>query len=371
VAEIWIVSNFPPPVHGVAAFNAALLGELANRGIECRAFSIGTRGDLREVAQVGVTKAIADTTAILKLGLALARARVTRRMPAAIYFTPCQGGAGVLRDLAIAGVTRGFRGRLVAHIHGCAWLAIWQRGGWQAPVMEAALRACDRTLCLGPTFAAKLRTATGVGCVGINNGVVASARAPDDIRAPEPGARIELLFLSNLYRAKGLWIAAEAVRVLARRGIDARLRCAGAWLFDHERAAFTVEFAAELAAGTIELVGFVGDAAKARLFASSHFFVLPIPGDVEGQPLALLEAMAHGVVPITTTAGGMVDILPDGGAGLASSEHVDPSRVADRIAVLGRDRDAYTRAARGVLAHQRAALTMKKCTDEVVRTLLT
>jgi glycosyltransferase involved in cell wall biosynthesis len=370
VGEIWIVSNFPPPVHGVAAFNAALVDELASREIECRTFSIGTRGALRDVARVGASKTIADAAAILKLGVALARARVAGRMPAAIYFTPCQGGAGVLRDLAIARVARGFGARLVAHIHGCAWLAIWERGGWQAQVMEAALRACDRTLCLGPTFAAKLSAATGVACVGINNGVVSSRRDPDDVRAPQPQTRIELLFLSNLYRAKGLWIAAEAVRVLTRRGFDIRLRCAGAWLFDQERADFFVEFAAELAAGTIELVGFADDAAKARLFASSHFFVLPIPGDVEGQPLALLEAMAHGVVPITTSAGGMIDVFPEGGAALASSEHVDPERVAHRIAVLSRDREAYLRAAREVLAHQRAALTMKKCTDDVVRTLL-
>jgi glycosyltransferase involved in cell wall biosynthesis len=370
VAEIWIVSNFPPPVHGVAAFNAALLEELASRGIDCRTFSVGTRGDLREVARVGVTKAIGDAAAIVRLGLALARARVAGRMPAAIYFTPCQGGAGVLRDLAIARVARGFGGRLVAHIHGCAWLALWERGGWQAQVMEAALRACDRTLCLGPTFAAKLSTATGVACVGVNNGVVSSRRDPADVHAPESGSRIELLFLSNLYRAKGLWIAAAAARALARRGIDVRLRCAGAWLFDQERADFVVEFAAELAAGAIELVGFADQVAKARLFASSHFFVLPIPGDVEGQPLALLEAMAHGVVPITTTAGGMVDVFPERGAGLASSEHVDPERVAHRIVALSRDPEAYARAAREVLAHQRAALTMTRCTDDVVRTLL-
>jgi glycosyltransferase involved in cell wall biosynthesis len=370
VAEIWIVSNFPPPVHGVAAFNAALLGELAGRGIECRTFSIGTRGDLRNIARVGASKTIGDAAAIVRLGVALARARVAGRMPAAIYFTPCQGGAGVLRDLAIARVVRGFGGRLVAHIHGCAWLAIWERGGWQAQVMEAALRACDRALCLGPTFAAKLGAATGVACIGVNNGVASSRRDPDDIHPPGPRTRIELLFLSNLYRAKGLWIAAEAVRALMRRGFAVRLRCAGAWLFDHERAEFFAEYAGELAAGTIALVGFADDAAKARLFASSHFFVLPIPGDVEGQPLALLEAMAHGVVPITTSAGGMVDIFPDGGAGLASSDHVDPEHVAHRIAALSRDPEAYARAARQVLAHQRGALTMTKCTDDVVRTLL-
>lgn len=219
VAEIWIVSNLPPPVHGVAAFNAALLGELAARGIDCRTFSIGTRRDLRDVARVGVTKTVADAAAILRLGVALAHARIADRMPAAIYITPCQGGAGVLRDLAITLVARGLGGRLVAHVHGCAWLAIRDRGGWQAQVMEAALRACDRTICLGPTFAGKLRTATGVACVGINNGVLSSQRDPDDVRAPEPGTRIELLFLSNLYRAKGLWIAAGAVRALARRGI--------------------------------------------------------------------------------------------------------------------------------------------------------
>jgi glycosyltransferase involved in cell wall biosynthesis len=369
VAEIWIVSNFPPPVHGVAAFNAALIDELSRRGIAHRTFSIGTRGALRDVARPGVTKTINDAAVILRLGVALARARAAGRMPAAIYFTPCQGGAGVLRDVAVACAARGFGGRLVAHIHGCAWLARWQHGGWQARAMEAALRACDRALCLGPTFAAKLHAATGLPCLGINNGVAAVARAPD-LRAPAPGARIELLFLSNLYRAKGLWIAAAAVRALTRRGLDVRLRCAGAWLFDHEREDFIAGFAAELAVGAIELVGFADDDAKARLFASSHFFVLPIPGDVEGQPLALLEAMAHGVVPITTTAGGMVDLFPTGSTHLASAAHIDPERVADRIAMLSRDPAAYARAAHRVLAHQRAALTMTRCTDEVVRALL-
>ena len=362
------MSNFPPPVHGVAAFNAALISELGRRGIAHRTFAIGTRGQLRDVARLGVTKALADAAAIVRLGVALARARATGRMPAAIYFTPCQGGAGVLRDLAIACATRGFGGRLVAHVHGCAWLAIWRRGGWQARAMEAALRASERAICLGPTFAAKLSNATGVRCVAINNGVPSSRRAPGEPRVPGP--RVELLFLSNLYRAKGLWIAAEATRAVMRRGLAVRLRCAGAWLFDHERAEFLVEFAAELAAGTIELTGFADDVAKARLFASSHFFVLPIPGDVEGQPLALLEAMAHGVVPITTTAGGIVDLFPDDCAGLASAAHVDPERVAHRIAVLSRDPVAYARAARRVLMHQRAALTMTRCTDDVVETLL-
>ena len=370
VAEIWLVSNLPPPVHGVAAFNAALLGELANRGIGCRVFSIGTRNDLRQVARIGATKTIADAAAILRLGVALARARVAGRMPAAVYFTPCQGGAGVLRDLSIAGVARSLGGRLVAHVHGCAWLAVRDRGGWQAQVMEAALRACERTICLGPTFAAKLRSATGVACVAINNGVAPSRRDPDEICAPAQGARIELLFLSNLYRAKGLWIAAEAARVLSRRGVDVRLRCAGTWLFDHERASFAAEFAGELAAGTIELLGFAGERAKAELFASSHFFVLPIPGDIEGQPLVLLEAMAHGVVPITTTAGGIIDIFPEDGDGLASAEHVDPERIAWTVTTLSRDPAAYVRAARKVLAHQRAALTMARCTDDIVRTLL-
>jgi glycosyltransferase involved in cell wall biosynthesis len=370
VAEIWIVSNFPPPVHGVAAFNAALVHELAQRGIDYRSFAIGTRGELRNVARPSVSKTAADAIVICQLAAALARARLAGRMPDAVYFTPCQGGAGVLRDLAISRVARGFGARLVAHVHGCAWLALQQRGGWQARVMAAALRACAQTICLGPTFAAKLGAATGLACVGVNNGVPPTRRTPDDLRAPTPGGRIELLFLSNLYRAKGLWVAAEATRTLARRGTRVRLRCAGAWLFDHERDAFLTEFAPELAAGTIDLVGFADAAMKARLFAHAHFFVLPIPGDVEGQPLALIEAMAHGVVPVTTSAGGMVDLFPDPLAHLASPAHRDPDRVAECIEMLSRDATAYLRAARQVLAHQRTALTMARCTDDVVRTLL-
>lgn len=360
------MSNFPPPVHGVAAFNAALIDELGRRGISHRAFAIGTRGELRDVAVPSVAKTLGDAVTVMQLGLALARARVTGRMPAAIYFTPCQGGAGVLRDVAVACTARGFGGRLVAHLHGCAWLAIRERGGWQARAMELALRACDRTLALGPSYAARLRRATGLACTGINNGVAPAPRTP--IGAPR--ARVELLFLSNLYRRKGLWIAAEAARVLAGQGVAVRLRCAGAWLFDDERADFLAAFAPELAAGTLELVGFADAAAKARLFATSHFFVLPIPGDVEGQPLALLEAMAHGVVPITTTAGGMVDVFPPSCADLASPAHVDPAQLARRVTALARDPVAYARAAQQVRAHQRAALTMARCTDDVVAALL-
>ena len=102
---------------------------------------------------------------------------------------------------------------------------------------------------------------------------------------------------------------------------------------------------------------------------NEEFFQGHFPGNPVMPGVLVVEAMAHGVVPITTTAGGMVDLLP-GAAELASSEYVDPERIAQRIAMLSRDREAYARAARDVLAHQRAALTMTRCTDDVVRTLL-
>ncbi len=361
--ELWIVSNVPPPVHGVSAFNAALLRRLEQRGVPARLFRVGTRGALTDVERVSAGKLAADAGTVARLALAAARRGATRPV---IYFTPSQGGAAVLRDVAVARVARLAGIPLVAHVHGCGWLDARARGGWQAPLMLDALRGCATVICLGESYARRMRDATGLRCVGVNNGVA----APVGVGVKVVSAKVELLYLSNLIRSKGLWTAALALRELRARGVAARLRCAGAWSRDDERVDFMRDFAAELAAGTVELVGFAEEEAKARLLAEAHVFVLPTEYPPEGQPLSLIEAMAAGVVPVTTTQGGIPDLLGEGFEELASPAHRDAGAVADTIVGLVSDGERYRRTSARVLERYRHALTLDRCLDAVLKIVL-
>jgi glycosyltransferase involved in cell wall biosynthesis len=361
--EVWIVSNFPPPVHGVSVFNEALCGVLTARGIEQRIFPIGTRGALNQLESVNVAKLASDGARIAEVAW---RGRRSPR-PFVLYFTPSQGGAAVYRDLLLARTARLLGVPLVAHIHGCGWLDRWRRGGMQARVMNHVLAACDEIICLGPTYAVEMSSALGLRCIGINNGVAAQRV---DIKAPpNAGERIELLFLSNLIRAKGLWTAASAATDLANRGVDVRLRCAGSWFSALDERAFRTDFDEPIRRGVIELVGFANAETKPGLFASSHFLVFPTEYPLEGQPLALIEAMAAGLVPITTEQGAIRDLLAfPRAAELASASHRRPAEIAQTVLRLS-ETTTYTAFSNACIQRFHEALTLERCTNAVIETL--
>jgi len=259
---------------------------------------------------------------------------------------------------------------LVAHIHGCAWLNVWRSGGWDVPIMHNVLEQCQAVICLGPTYAQAMHGATGFPCVGVNNGVkvqqAVTARTP-----PLREDRVELLYLSNLIKSKGLWQAAQSVGELERRGLQVHLTCAGSWLRDAERNQFELEFASELDTGLIELFGFADEHAKAALLSRAHFFILPTAYPLEGQPLALIEAMAHGVVPITTTQGAIVDLLGfEQWQHLARREHRDPGEIANTVDRLTADSAAYAALSLRCLDHTRRFLNQERCLNAVLETLM-
>ena len=55
-----------------------------------------------------------------------------------------------------------------------------------------------------------------------------------------------------------------------------------------------------------------------------------VPGDRDGLPTSVLEAMAYGVPVVTTGVNGLPDVVIDGETGLVVPEH-DPPALADAL----------------------------------------
>ncbi|WP_235852791.1 glycosyltransferase family 4 protein [Mycobacterium interjectum] len=95
--------------------------------------------------------------------------------------------------------------------------------------------------------------------------------------------------------------------------------------------------AAVAAAGlgdTIQVVGWLDAAARDELLCAAHVFLLPSRD--EGLPMALLEAMAYGLAPVTTTVGSIGEVVSDGVTGVVVQPG-SPDQIAGALTALVTD----------------------------------
>ncbi|MBC6464928.1 glycosyltransferase [Actinomadura alba] len=157
--------------------------------------------------------------------------------------------------------------------------------------------------------------------VVISNGV----DLPDTVADVE-GRPARGIVVANLIHYKGHADLVDALTLLAR---PPKMTFVGE---GPERDALTRLVGARGLTGTVELTGAVPDARP--LFLAHQFAVLP--SHQEGLPNAVLEAMAAGLPVITTTVGGIPEIVTDGVTGLLVPPR-DPAALADMIERVAAD----------------------------------
>ena len=157
---------------------------------------------------------------------------------------------------------------------------------------------------------------------------------PAQITAPnqEPGS-LRLISVCRLVEKKGIRYAIDAIAAVkeARPDITVQYDIIG----DGPQLSSLQARAAN--AGLSEQIHFQGamphDAVKRKL-AEASVFVLPSVtagnGDVEGIPVALMEAMATGRIAVSTRHSGIPELIEDGVSGLLTDEH-DSTSLANKL----------------------------------------
>ena len=83
----------------------------------------------------------------------------------------------------------------------------------------------------------------------------------------------------------------------------------------------------------MRFVGVVTGEEKAKLFKDADLFAYPTYFHLEGQPVAILEAMASGLPVITTDKGSITEMITDGRNGFIVSPS-SPHQIAEKIGLL-------------------------------------
>ena len=145
-----------------------------------------------------------------------------------------------------------------------------------------------------------------------------------------------ILYLARLEPEKGIMTLLEAFRELSTRYPELKLNIAGSGSLESE----VKDYIASHRLQNITYHGLVRGQEKATLFKESQIYILPTSHG-EGLPISVLEAMAAGLVVITSSAGALNSFFRDGEMGY---KLVDTSReqVAGKIeeAIRGRGRAA-------------------------------
>jgi len=239
--------------------------------------------------------------------------------------------SAALGRLVVRSLPRAGRPRLVYTEH-CDWArtALPVRALNRLTIRDdSAIIAVSEAARAALPTAVRRRAAVVVHGIDPPAATTAAERAATKARLGAGDGQVLALTVANLRPQKGYEILLEAARSIIARGLPVTFVAAGSGPLEgelraiHERTGLGEAF---------RLLGHRDDVAQ--LLGAADLFVLA--SHYEGLPLALMEAMAAAKPVVTTSVGGIPDVVVDGHNGLL----VPPARpdlLADAITALAKD----------------------------------
>ena len=243
------------------------------------------------------------------------------------------------RKMVIGFLCRLFRRPYLIHLHGGEFqsYALREAGPLERRAIDRMFEGSAGVIVLSRMWDEFVR-ATWPACrtFVLHNAVPMPAGASRTARDVAP---MRCVFLGRMEHNKGIDQLVPAIRDIARARPEVRFDLAGDGDVEGTRAALAPE------GDRVTVHGWLDRAGSEALIRSGHVFILP--SRHEGLPMALLEAMAHGLAPVVTPVGGIPDVVEDGVNGLS----VAPGSAADITrAVLRLAGDGELRARLGTAA---------------------
>lgn len=293
----------PPPVHGLAAANAAIRSAFEKAGLKVTICDIAARSLERSIT--------ARTSRLSRVWRALYRIHQAARSGDTLYLS-ISGGYGQLYEILFValGRTRGMRCYL--HHHNYRYIDDHSRVT-ELLIAIAGPAATHITLSKGMSEALTNRYPLASKCIPISNSVFL-----DESKSVQK-SRSELRtigYLSNISPEKGIFEFLDLVATLESQGLRLRAKLAGP--FQDEEIEGRVR-SRMLGLEALDYLGAVYGPDKEHFFNSID--VLIFPSWSEAEPFVVHEAMMHAVPVIAYRRGCIPEIL-SADAGLI----VDPCR---------------------------------------------
>ncbi|MFI5336580.1 MAG: glycosyltransferase family 4 protein [Opitutales bacterium] len=323
--KLLVLAQTPPPLHGQSLMVRTLVEGLPARGIAVHPVNLRLS---RSAADIGRWRP-GKILAVLDACRRAVAARFFQRCDT-LYYVPAPGKRGALyRDWVVMLLCRPFFPKLVLHWH-AAGLGAWLRDRATAPerwLTRFLLGRADLAIVLAGALRPDAEALAAKRIAVVANGIIDPGSGSRPARRGD--APTEVLFLGLGDESKGLFDLAAAVHEANRLSgvLQFRLTAAGDW--PDEGTARRFDRLRKLHPDELTHAGFVQGEDKERLLRAASCLALPTRYANEGQPLVLLEAMAHDLPVIATNWRGIPETLPPD-----ASHLVAPGNISTLVSAL-------------------------------------
>lgn len=299
-----------------------------------------------------------------------------------VYFTLSMSRVGFWRDFTIIIFSWLMKCRVIAHLHGGGYKDFYaKRSRLERLFIRLALKKLDCIIVLGELLRDQfcfLSHQTKI--VVVRNGLSAKGIKPkekcDFFRIP--GKAFEIIFLSNMIPSKGYFDLLYACKILKLRGVNFKCRFFGNFLgnetnsFDSKmggRKKFD-EVVSELGLEReVHYGGFLCESEKIKALENADVLALPTFYNGEGQPIAIIEAMAAGLPILSTNHSGIPEMVINGFNGYLFSPG-DWEALAQKIFLLVSSEEKYQKMSKNSFRHYIDCFTPESHKRNMINLLL-
>jgi glycosyltransferase involved in cell wall biosynthesis len=335
-------------ISGVATHLNLLLGSALARRFALQHFQVGSEG--RTEGRLGLLARMAASPFQLA-------AAITRGSVDVLHVNTSLHRKSYWRDLAYVAAAKLCGVRVVYQVHGGT------ARDFPAPLLRATLKWPDVIVVLSRSELDEMQALVPTQRVAlVPNAIDCTPFLQLRRTAAEAGtagAPLRLVHIGRLVREKGVFEALEALAAVRRQGVAAHLVIAGDGpaLPDLRQAADRLGLATQ-----VTFAGPTFGEAKVKLLGEADVLVFPTYHR-EGLPYVLLEAMAAGLVPITTRVAAIPDVVTEGVHGLFVPPR-DPQAIAQALITLDADRGSLARMCAASRERVLAAYSIGRLADE-------
>ena len=314
--KILFILQIPPPVHGSSIMGQTIVqSQIINESFNCRYINLLTSTTINEIGEKSIYKLWRYLIIILKVFYYLVKFR-----PNLCYISITAKGSAFYKDAVVAIIVKLFKIKVIYHFHNKGIKE--KQEIWFDNLLYRIVLSNSKIILLSkrlyPDIQKYVQKENVYYCP---NGIatICADKNLDIIRKPKD--KVEILFLSNLLKSKGVFILLKALQILKNKKYKFHCTFVGGE-GDISFVQLSKEFKNLGLDNYVKYVGKKYGHDKEFYFRNSEIFVLPTLNDTFG--LVNLEAMQYSLPVISTYEGGIEDIVKNNYTGyLVSPDNVD------------------------------------------------
>jgi glycosyltransferase involved in cell wall biosynthesis len=294
-----MIGAFPPPMHGMAAVNAAVCERLVGAGSEILVIDVAAPSLNRSLIQ-----RLGRLPKVLQGLVGLALLRGVRGRP---LYMSVSGGWGQVYELGFLIVARLKRMRIVLHHHSFAYL---DRRSHLTALLTRLAGKDALHVALSPEMGQRLNMHYPVigEVMALTNATLLLDDGGCEPKAPVRNALCMVGFLSNISAEKGVFEFLDVCATAQNAGLPLQAKLAGPFQDAETERRIRCRLNA---LPNVEYVGSQYGEAKTQFYQSIDTLLFPTRYRNEAEPLVLLEAMREGIPVIAYDRGAISEYVDD------------------------------------------------------------